>query len=641
MTNKKSTKRALLTSVLCLILCFSMLVGTTFAWFTDEVNSGVNQIAAGNLDVKLYHTNKVDTDEAVSTTTPLFDDVTLWEPGAVAYETFTVKNVGTLALNYQMLISFTNENTLEGHGLSEVLKLGLIEGAVPANSTRSDVLDMVKDGNWYEITDSELLGSLLPEAEAELTLVIYWAPNEDAIDNLYNVNNGQVADDGEDYLYIDLGIKLVATQMVHEEDSFNNKYDLIATPALAPNASVTTEEPQMVTATLGMGGSDTLDLDLDCYFVFETTESADEAAAGAYADWHADFVVSVDKDVEPMGIVLAGYYAAYCEGYNDGNWVALADASNTIAAGQEIRLLELMLGGGSMSYEELCQWVPVFECGAVDYTGNNSGTTLTVELRLYEMEKSAASTKAETGKYITIGTYTHTFTKEVSNVEGLKNAMSSGSHATLTEDITSSEIIDMAGGTLDGNGNTITSTYSGTGTNAAIQTTGGTIENLTIENGTVDAAKGLRAVYVTNPTGDIYIDNCVIDATYCININSNSNAYGLYVSNSTLNGWTSYGSAKEAVFTNCTFGKGTTGYANLRPYADTTLEDCSFSDDFEITRDKSLSNEITITLNNCTVNGVKVTAENFVELLASAEGEYSLQGCNLITVIVDGVEVSL
>ena len=51
----KSTKKALLTSVLSLLLCCSMLIGTTFAWFTDNASSGMNTIAAGNLDVELYY----------------------------------------------------------------------------------------------------------------------------------------------------------------------------------------------------------------------------------------------------------------------------------------------------------------------------------------------------------------------------------------------------------------------------------------------------------------------------------------------------------------------------------------------------------------------------------------------------------
>lgn len=55
MTNSKSTKRALMSSILAMLVCVAMLVGSTFAWFTDSVTSGRNQIVAGNLDVELYH----------------------------------------------------------------------------------------------------------------------------------------------------------------------------------------------------------------------------------------------------------------------------------------------------------------------------------------------------------------------------------------------------------------------------------------------------------------------------------------------------------------------------------------------------------------------------------------------------------
>ena len=53
MTKKYSTKKALIASVLSLVLCFSMLVGTTFAWFTDSVTSANNIIMAGNLDIEI------------------------------------------------------------------------------------------------------------------------------------------------------------------------------------------------------------------------------------------------------------------------------------------------------------------------------------------------------------------------------------------------------------------------------------------------------------------------------------------------------------------------------------------------------------------------------------------------------------
>ena len=53
MNNTKTTKRALLTSAFSMIICVAMLIGTTFAWFTDNASTAVNKIQAGNLDVQL------------------------------------------------------------------------------------------------------------------------------------------------------------------------------------------------------------------------------------------------------------------------------------------------------------------------------------------------------------------------------------------------------------------------------------------------------------------------------------------------------------------------------------------------------------------------------------------------------------
>ena len=64
--NKKSTKRALLTSVLALAVCVTMLIGTTFAWFTDSASSNNNKIQAGKLDVELYMWNGTDSKVNIS-----------------------------------------------------------------------------------------------------------------------------------------------------------------------------------------------------------------------------------------------------------------------------------------------------------------------------------------------------------------------------------------------------------------------------------------------------------------------------------------------------------------------------------------------------------------------------------------------
>ena len=57
MNNKRATKRALLTSVMALAMCVVMLVGTTFAWFTDTASTNVNRIVSGNLKVDIIEEN--------------------------------------------------------------------------------------------------------------------------------------------------------------------------------------------------------------------------------------------------------------------------------------------------------------------------------------------------------------------------------------------------------------------------------------------------------------------------------------------------------------------------------------------------------------------------------------------------------
>ena len=80
---RKSTKSALLMSFTSLLLCFAMLIGCTFAWFTDSVTSGVNKIQAGNLDIEVTHTNAKVSDETVAGTTNLFRD----KDGNTRYQT--------------------------------------------------------------------------------------------------------------------------------------------------------------------------------------------------------------------------------------------------------------------------------------------------------------------------------------------------------------------------------------------------------------------------------------------------------------------------------------------------------------------------------------------------------------------------
>ena len=133
MTKAKNTKRALLASVLSMLLCLAMLVGSTFAWFTDSVTSGKNKIVAGNLDVELYAKNDDGEYTAVAADTNLFLKDALWEPGHVEVVNLQVANVGTLALTYKLGINVASEKGStnvndEAFKLSNYIKFAVLDG---------------------------------------------------------------------------------------------------------------------------------------------------------------------------------------------------------------------------------------------------------------------------------------------------------------------------------------------------------------------------------------------------------------------------------------------------------------------------------------------------------------------------------
>ena len=119
MKTAKTSKRALLCSVLSIALCLSMLIGTTFAWFTDTATTAVNKIVSGKLDVELVDANggALPAQLTWQKATGHTDEDVLWEPGCT-YKTqgFKIKNNGNLALKYKVAINGTT-------GSSDLLKV--------------------------------------------------------------------------------------------------------------------------------------------------------------------------------------------------------------------------------------------------------------------------------------------------------------------------------------------------------------------------------------------------------------------------------------------------------------------------------------------------------------------------------------
>ena len=107
----KSKKSALLLSFTSLLLCFAMLAGSTFAWFTDTATTGVNQIKSGNLDIEVQYRTTADGEwETLDKATDLFGaEGTLFEPGHTRVVELKIENAGNLALKYKIGMNIASE----------------------------------------------------------------------------------------------------------------------------------------------------------------------------------------------------------------------------------------------------------------------------------------------------------------------------------------------------------------------------------------------------------------------------------------------------------------------------------------------------------------------------------------------------
>ena len=231
MTNRKSTKRALLGSVMAMVLCLAMLVGATFAWFTDTASTNVNKIQAGNLDVVLEMQNADG--KWVSAEGKTLDfvkaadakgEAILWEPGCT-YElpALRIRNNGNLALKYQVIITGINGSAK----LNEAIE-------------------------WT-------IGDVAMGAEQHL------AAGES---NAFTIKGHMKESAGNEYMNesIDgIAITVVATQDTVESDSFNNTYDANATYPVVAVGDVNTngdtvlkdkEEDHTIQVTVPAGALD-------------------------------------------------------------------------------------------------------------------------------------------------------------------------------------------------------------------------------------------------------------------------------------------------------------------------------------------------------------------------------------------------
>ena len=405
---KNSAKKALFVSVISMLIMVSMFVGSTFAWFTDSVSSVNNKIVSGNLDVELEYL--VDGNwETVDADTNVFEENTLWEPGHTEIVYLRMSNVGSLALKYKLGVNVAYEAESvnvydEAFKLSEYIVYGAIEDVETAfadrKAARAAVTTETALADGYNIA-----GELYPEGEVDeaadrfgekyVALVVYMP---EKVGNEVNYKKGATAPE------IHLGINLMATQFTYEEDSYGPDYDDQPLYGGVPTAKVTkvAEMPEVT----DMVNNTTVTL--DTAYVFETTEDYASAQQNTHAKWHADFVATLDKSVPANAFGLGGQYDTF-----SSDWLAFG-VDMAVTANTPVRMLEL--ANIYMNYEELCNLVKQFQCGAfaIDELAM-SEVTMTVELRLYETKDPADTanntTNEETGAYLTIGTFSYTFPK--------------------------------------------------------------------------------------------------------------------------------------------------------------------------------------------------------------------------------------
>ena len=216
MTSSKSTKRALLTSALALLMCVTMLIGTTFAWFTDTASTGVNKIVSGNLKVDIIgadsdsHIEKLNFTKAAMTDAEAGAEI-LWEPGCrYLTEGFRIANNGNLALKWKAEINKDN------------ITDGKVEGSTIAKDGKS-LLDVI---DFYVVTSTDENA----DAVAIENFTGKLAANVGKSETYYikGVMQTTAGNDYQDLTLDGITITVYATQDTVESDSYDNQYDKYA-----------------------------------------------------------------------------------------------------------------------------------------------------------------------------------------------------------------------------------------------------------------------------------------------------------------------------------------------------------------------------------------------------------------------------
>ena len=315
MTRKNAARNALFTSIISLLLCVSMLVGTTFAWFTDSVTSANNVIKSGNLDIVLEYWNGTKWTDVKDQSNILTNQ--LWEPGVTEIAYLRVANAGSLALKYQMGVNIVSETPGVNQAgqkflLSDYIMFGLAQVEVDAE-TKAPVTYGTREAAVAAVNaeDAEAKAAIISTgysknsalypadkipndiagaaSELYLALVVYMPTT---VGNEANHNGTQPE--------INLGINVFATQVEAENDSFGSDYDkdavaTVTSPSVALPEAGEEAEDQTVSSTTDNNVTMTLTGELLDYLAEEFAQ--EENAPSSVAISHSDPKIDTENNI--------------------------------------------------------------------------------------------------------------------------------------------------------------------------------------------------------------------------------------------------------------------------------------------------------------------------------------------------------
>ena len=209
----KQTKKSLLFSALALVLSVSMLIGSTFAWFTDSVTSFANKIQSGTLkvDLELLDKETGEWNSLKATQAPIFD-YDKWEPGYVDTKILKVENEGNLALKWVAKFYSEKQLSILADVIDVYVRPSESEIGYPANRSLEGYTCVGSLKTFINSIEETTQGTL--EAKQAAYLGIALKMREEAGNEYQNLSLGGAFD-----------IRIFATQHTSESDSFGNQYD--------------------------------------------------------------------------------------------------------------------------------------------------------------------------------------------------------------------------------------------------------------------------------------------------------------------------------------------------------------------------------------------------------------------------------